>query len=75
MVNAFDLRYKSGVAQHLPIGVWTIPELSIVGETEEALRNKKQPYVAGRWRYHHNPRGNLIGERWGLLKLLFSVRD
>lgn len=75
MVNAFDLRYKGGVARHLPIGVWTIPELSMVGETEESLRQKKRAYVVGRCRYDHNPRGTLIGERWGLLKLLFSVPE
>ena len=75
MVNAFDLRYKSGVPRHLPIGVWTIPELSMVGETEESLRQQKRSYVVGRSRYHHNPRGTLIGERWGLLKLLFSVPE
>ncbi len=75
MVNAFDLKYKAGIARHLPIGVWTIPELSMVGETEESLRAKKCPYVVGRCRYEHNPRGALIGERWGLLKLLFSVPE
>jgi NAD(P) transhydrogenase len=75
MVNAFDLKYKAGVARHLPIGVWTIPELSMVGETEESLRAKKRPYVVGRCRYQDNPRGALIGERWGLLKLIFALPD
>jgi len=75
MVYAFDLRYKAGVARHLPIGVWTIPELSMVGATEERLRAQQRPYVVGRCRYDHNPRGALIGEPWGLLKLLFSVPD
>ncbi len=75
MVNAFDLRYKASIARHLPIGVWTIPELSMVGETEESLRAKKRPYVVGRCRYELNPRGALIGERWGLLKLLFSLPE
>ena len=75
MVNAFDLKYKPGIARHLPVGVWTIPELSMVGETEESLRAKSRPYVVGRCRYQDNPRGALIGERWGLLKLLFSVPE
>jgi NAD(P) transhydrogenase len=79
MVNAFDLRsdpkHGSGIARHLPIGVWTIPEISMVGETEESLREKRRPYVVGRCRYQNNPRGALIGERWGLLKLLFSVPE
>jgi NAD(P) transhydrogenase len=79
MVNAFDLRsdpkHRSGIARHLPIGVWTIPEISMVGDTEEILREKRRPYVVGRCRYQTNPRGALIGERWGLLKLLFSVPE
>ena len=79
MVNAFDLqrdpKYTRGIARHVPIGVWTIPELSMVGETEESLRAKRRPYVVGRCRYENNPRGALIGERFGLLKLVFSVPD
>jgi NAD(P) transhydrogenase len=73
MVHAFDLKYKSGVSPFLPIGVWTIPEISMVGETEPELRAKGVPHVVGRWRYDANPRGVLIGERWGLLKLLFFL--
>jgi NAD(P) transhydrogenase len=72
MVHAFDLKYKSGVSPFLPIGLWTIPEISMVGETEQGLRTKGVAHVVGRWRYDANPRGVLIGERWGLLKLLFS---
>ncbi len=79
MVNAFDLqndpKHKSGIARHLPIGVWTIPEVSMVGETEESLRAKGRRYVVGRCRFQQNPRGALIGERFGLLKLLFSVPE
>jgi len=79
MVNAFDLqhdpKHKSGIARHLPIGVWTIPEVSMVGETEESLRAKRRTYVVGRCRFQNNPRGALIGERWGLLKLVFSVPE
>jgi len=75
MVHAFDLKYKSGVSPFLPIGVWTIPEVSMVGETEAGLRAKGVAHIVGRCRYDANPRGVLIGERWGLLKLLFSWPD
>jgi NAD(P) transhydrogenase len=47
----------------------------MVGETEESMRAKTRPYVVGRCRYQHNPRGALIGERWGLLKLVFSLPE
>lgn len=73
MVHAFDLKYKSRVSPFLPIGVWTIPEISMIGETEQDLRARGVPHVVGRSRYDGNPRGVLIGEGAGLLKLLFSV--
>jgi len=75
MGHAFDLKYKSGVGPFLPIGIWTIPEISMVGETEQGLRAKGVAHVVGRWRYDANPRGMLIGEQWGLLKLLFSLPE
>jgi NAD(P) transhydrogenase len=55
----------------LPYGIYTIPEVSMAGETEEALRAKGIPYVAGRAPFATNPRGQIIGETHGLLKLLF----
>ncbi|MBN1206289.1 MAG: Si-specific NAD(P)(+) transhydrogenase [Myxococcaceae bacterium] len=55
----------------LPYGIYTIPEVSMAGETEEALRARGIPYVAGRAPFLTNPRGQIIGEAHGLLKLLF----
>jgi NAD(P) transhydrogenase len=54
----------------LPNGIYTIPECSMVGETEESLRQHHVDYVVGRARYADNPRGQLIGDRDGFLKLL-----
>ena len=59
----------------LPIGIWTIPEISMVGETEQDLRAKGVAHTIGRWRYDDNPRGMLLAEGAGLLKLLFSLPD
>lgn len=55
----------------LPYGIYTIPEVSMAGETEESLRSQGVPYVAGRASFSTNPRGQIIGETHGLLKLLF----
>jgi NAD(P) transhydrogenase len=71
MVHAFDLKYKTGLAQILPYGIYTIPECSMAGETEESLEAKQIPYVAGRARYAANARGQIIGDENGFLKLLF----
>jgi len=75
MVHAFDLKYKSGVAHILPYGIYTIPECSMAGETEESLTQKSVPYVVGRTRYGHNARGQIIGDKDGFLKLIFAEDD
>jgi NAD(P) transhydrogenase len=75
MVHAFDLKYKTAVAPILPYGIYTIPECSVAGETEESLQKQNIAYVAGRARYEHNPRGQIIGDRDGFLKLLFREED
>jgi len=75
MVHAFDLKYKTTVAPILPYGIYTIPECSVAGETEESLQKQNIPYVAGKARYEHNPRGQIIGDRDGFLKLLFREED
>lgn len=59
----------------VPTGIYTIPEISSVGETEEALRAKRIPYVVGKATFVENPRANLIGEAVGWVKLLVSVQD
>ncbi|MBI1861846.1 MAG: Si-specific NAD(P)(+) transhydrogenase [Deltaproteobacteria bacterium] len=71
MVHAFDLKYKSDLAPILPYGIYTIPECSMAGETEQALMEKKIPYVAGVAHYKDNARGKIVGEESGILKLLF----
>jgi len=75
MSHAFDLGFKSEVAPILPYGIYTIPEVSMAGETEESLREKKIDYVAGRALYRENARGQIIGDRSGFLKLLFRRSD
>ncbi len=71
MTHAFDLKYKTGLARILPLGIYTIPECSSAGDSEEQLREKKIPYVVGKTRYAQNSRGFIIGDREGFLKLIF----
>jgi NAD(P) transhydrogenase len=75
MVHAFDLKYKSDVAHILPYGIYTIPECSMAGETEESLAQKGIPYVTGVTRYCHNARGQIIGDKDGFVKLIFREED
>jgi NAD(P) transhydrogenase len=54
----------------MPNGIYTIPEVSMIGETEESLKKKRIDYVVGRARYESNARGQIIGDKDGFLKLL-----
>jgi NAD(P) transhydrogenase len=73
--RAFDFKYKQHIASLLPMGIYTIPEISAAGETEESCREKKIEYCVGRAHYHNNARGNIIGHAAGLLKLIFARSD
>ncbi len=70
--HVFDLRYKQAVADVSPYGVYTIPELATVGATEEQLRASGVEYEIGRASYRANPRGMIVGDVEGFVKLLFS---
>jgi NAD(P) transhydrogenase len=59
----------------LPFAIYSIPEVSYIGETEENLKEKGRDYVSGRGHYGMNPRGQIIGDTEGLLKLLFDATD
>jgi NAD(P) transhydrogenase len=59
----------------LPNGIYTIPEVSMVGETEESLKKKGVDYVVGHARYEDNARGQIIGDKDGFLKLMFRRSD
>jgi NAD(P) transhydrogenase len=73
--DAFGLKYKQRVASLLPMGIYTIPEISAAGETEESCKEKKIDYVVGRALYENNARGHITGDTAGLLKLIFARED
>ena len=58
----------------MPIGIYTIPEISYVGKTEEELTAAAIPYEVGVSRYRELARGQIIGDSHGMLKLLVSPR-
>jgi len=72
MCHAFGFPYKTKVSPLLPFGVYTIPEISMVGATEDDLRARGTDYEVGRAAYHDNARGQIIGEPDGAMKLLFT---
>jgi NAD(P) transhydrogenase len=56
----------------LPTGIYTIPEVSMVGAPEDELKDKGIDYVVGRADYSGNARGEIIGDQYGFLKLIFE---
>jgi NAD(P) transhydrogenase len=68
--HAFDFSYKRQVATLMPYGIYTIPEVSAFGETEESCRQKGIDYVVGRALFAENPRGKITGDLEGIVKLI-----
>jgi NAD(P) transhydrogenase len=75
MVHAFDLKYKTRVTPVVPLAVYTIPEVAMVGETEESCREKNVDYAVGRAVYRANARGQITGDLTGQIKLVFRADD
>jgi NAD(P) transhydrogenase len=72
--RAFDHEAHS-MSELLPIGIYTIPEISFVGKTEEELTDAAVPYEVGISRYRELARGQILGDEYGMLKLLVSLDD
>lgn len=75
MVHAFNLAYKESICPVLPLAIYTIPEISQAGMTEDDCVQKNIPYLVGRSYYDKSPRGQIIGDTSGMLKLVFSPAD
>jgi len=58
-----------------PIGIYSIPEISFVGRTEDELTEACVPFEVGVSRYRELARGQIVGDSYGVLKLLVSPED
>ncbi|MEZ5398034.1 MAG: Si-specific NAD(P)(+) transhydrogenase [Bryobacteraceae bacterium] len=56
-----------------PYGIYTIPEISMVGKTERDLTTEGVPYEIGKARYSEIARGQILGDQTGLVKLIFHL--
>ena len=75
MCHAFAQGHKTALASLLPTGIYTIPEVSMIGSNEEQLQSERVDYVVGRASYSQCARGEIIGDQIGFLKLLFRRND
>jgi NAD(P) transhydrogenase len=72
---AFDIPFKQTVDPLLPFGVYSIPEVAMVGLTEEAAAAQGIDYEVGRGWFASNARANIAGATEGLVKLVFRRDD
>ncbi len=70
--HAFGIAYKTGVSPLQPYGIYSIPEISTIGPSEQELKQKGIAYEIGHARFENNPRGQIIGDADGFIKLLFD---
>jgi NAD(P) transhydrogenase len=68
--HAFGVKAKSS-PERFPYGIYAVPEISMVGKTEEELTEASVPYEIGKARYKEIARGQIVGDVTGLLKLIF----
>jgi len=64
-------RPAQSVPEHFPYGIYSIPEISMVGRTEDQLTGAGVPYEFGVARYVEIARGQILGDYTGMLKILF----
>lgn len=75
MRHAFAVADTPAFPRILPTGIYTIPEVSAVGETEASLARQGLACIVGRAGYSENARGEIIGDDTGFLKLIFARDD
>ncbi len=68
--HAFGFTYKPQMSHLLPFGIYTIPEVSCIGFSEETAKEKGLDFVVGRAFYRDNARGKIVGDRDGVIKLV-----
>ena len=71
--HAFGVETNS-LPELFPYGIYTIPEISIVGKNEEELTQAGVPYEVGKASYREIARGQIIGDHNGTLKLIFHLK-
>ena len=72
--HAFGFGYKQAVTALMPYGIYTIPEVSSIGETEQSARQNGVDYVVGRALYRENARGLIQGDIDGITKLVVDAK-
>lgn len=73
--NMFDIHDLDALPKVFPYGIYTIPEVSMVGITEEEAKDSGMDYLTGRAHHENIPRGRIMGVQTGMLKIIVSKDD
>jgi NAD(P) transhydrogenase len=66
-------REAHAAPEFFPYGIYSVPEISMIGMTEEQAREKKIPYEIGIARFRETSRGHIMGLSSGFMKMIFSL--
>ena len=72
VAHIFQTQDLEHLPSHFPYGIYTVPEVSMVGMTEEEAIKRNLNYCVGKARYGDMPRGKILGTKTGFLKLILS---
>ena len=75
VAHIFQTQDLQHLPTYFPYGIYTIPEVSMVGLTEDDAIQQQLNYMTGIARYADMPRGKILGAKAGFLKLVFSKED
>jgi NAD(P) transhydrogenase len=75
VAHIFQTQDLEHLPSHFPYGIYTIPEISMVGITEEDALKRHLRFCVGKARYSDMPRGKILGTKSGFLKLIFSREE
>lgn len=70
-LHIFHPEKAKGTLQDAPLGIYTTPEISSIGKTEQELTAERIPYEVGQASFRHLARSQITGRKVGLLKILF----
>ncbi len=74
MCHAFQIAFKTSVSAFQPYGIYTIPEISTIGPSEQDLKARGIAYETGHARFENNARGQITGDADGFVKILFDPK-
>lgn len=75
VAHMFETKDIETIAMTLPFGIYTVPEISSAGLTEEEAKAKQLSYGTGKAYHKDMPRGKIMGAKIGMLKLVFTRDD